>query len=117
MEVVVANSRDYIEVMIDLMSVNLSESKRLTAPQRRFLVELILLYWRGIDTSKKAGVDELKGIMGWKKNSRQVYKFRSELKSKGWLRKNRGKWVVPPTFQNPFNKTLDINIKIRKNDG
>jgi hypothetical protein len=114
MEIVVENSRQQIELMVDIVNLSIPKHKHLNEAQRRFFIENVLLTWRGIDISKKNGVEELKQMLGWKPNSRQVYKFRSELKIKGWMKKLRSKWVLPATFTTPFPAKLEVGIQIKR---
>lgn len=116
MEVVVSNSREQIETLVDLISLTIPRALHLTNPQRRMFVELVILHWRGIDTSKKSGIDELRDIMGWSPESRQPYKLRGELRDKNWLKKVRKKWVLPATFQNPPPKEILVEVKISRDE-
>lgn len=112
MKVVVENSRQQIEVFIDLVSIAMPKERHLTGPQRRYLIEMTLLEWRGINTTKRNGLNELREILGWKKEDRQIYRLRSELKSKGWLRKEDGRWKLPPVLAQAPANDVTLNIRV-----
>lgn len=118
MVIKVDNEKEKIEALVDVVQLSLPKVVWLSEPERRFFVETVLLKWEGVDISKKKGVDATRQRMGWVKESRQPYKFRTDLKSKGWMKKKRGKWVLPETFvKNPGNDIkVQVEIKMTSND-
>lgn len=114
MVVEVNNRRELIEVLVDIVNLSIPKHTWLTEPQRRFFVENVLLHWDGVNISKKEGVEKLKQVMGLSPSSRQVYKFRGELKAKGWMMRGRGgAWKLPKTFQTVLPMEMNINVQIR----
>jgi hypothetical protein len=106
------NSREYISAILDVMSLGVSPECLLQAPEKRFLVELIFMRWNGESISDAASVYKLNDGFGWKRGSRHVYKYRNVLKSKGWIQKVRGEFVLPPTLDNRLPDSLSLEIKL-----
>lgn len=112
MRIEAKNTREYISSILDVMSLGISPECLLQAPEKRFLVELIYMKWNGDSISDSASVYKINEAFGWKKGSRHVYKYRNVLKSKGWLQKVRGEFVLPPTLSKKISDTIKLEITL-----
>lgn len=106
------NTREYISAILDLMSLSVSPECLLQAPEKRFLVELVYMRWNGESISDAASVYKLNDVFGWKRGSRHVYKYRNVLKSKGWIQKVRGEFMLPPTLDKRLPDNISLEIKL-----
>ena len=112
MEITVESKRELIGLLIDIMSLGVSQEYILQIPERRFLIENVILKWEGYDLSSPRCVNELKRRFGWKDKSRHVYKNRSMLASKGWLMRDSDGYILPPELVNPLPSQLILDFKI-----
>jgi hypothetical protein len=106
------NTREYISSILDVMSLGISPECILQAPEKRFLIELIYMKWLGDSISDSASVYKLNEVFNWKKGSRHVYKYRNILKSKGWLQKVRGEFVLPPALSSKVPDSINMEITL-----
>lgn len=106
------NTREYIAAVLDVMSLGVSPECLLQAPEKRFLVELVFMAWNGETISESSSVYKLNDAFGWKQGSRHVYKYRNVLKSKGWLQKVRGEFILPPALSTRMPDTVQIGITL-----
>jgi hypothetical protein len=113
MELVGKDRKAYVEHIVDILSLFVSPESKLNGPEHRFLVQLVLLSWDGVDIGSREAFIKLNEYFKWDDKSRYVYKFRSELKSKGWLINDRDKLTLPPTLSSRLPDEIELNIKVK----
>lgn len=112
MEIVARNREEFIGYVLDIMELFVAPESELTAPEKRFLVQLVIQSWEGVDIGSRDSFMKLNEYFKWNTKSRHVYKFRSELKSKGWLMIDQNKLVLPPSIRNELPQEIDMTIKL-----
>lgn len=92
----VSNEYEYLTRLVDWFSVFLPEKRRLGPEEKRFFIEHVLLANRNVNLSSKQAVAGLANSMGFPKT--YVYRYRTKLKKKLWLRQTETGYVIPSFF-------------------
>jgi len=111
--------RNFIEKTIDIYTAIFMDT-HLTAKERSYFTELVLLNKQGINLLSRKANETLTEKLGFhKKNDRGIWIYRGKLKEKGWLIKTKENIKLLPVFDFK-NKEIDtfffnVNISYEQN--